>query len=70
MSWKVAISWSASVLILFFFWLLISWGLEGVTTIKMIVVSIPIGITFLLLDTFINTIIELFFEELKKGGDQ
>jgi hypothetical protein len=70
MSWKVAISWSASVLILFFFWLLISWGLEGVTTIKMIVVSIPIGITFLLLDTFVNTIIELFFEELKRGGDQ
>ena len=68
MNLKNAITWSASAIILFIFWSLISWGLEGVTPLKMIIVSIPIGITFLLLDAFINTIINLFFEEIKRGG--
>lgn len=68
MNWKNIITWSASATILFLFWSLISWGLTGLTPLKMIVVSIPIGITFLLTDAFINTMINLFFEELKKGG--
>jgi hypothetical protein len=70
MNLKNLITWSVSAIILFLFWSLISWGLEGVTPVKMIIVSIPIGVTFLLLDAFINTIINLFFEEFKKGSGQ